>query len=328
MEILAFLTGGTIGMRRSKNGKGVAPSGTLHELFAHEFPMDSNVHITAVKWSDKPSPHMTPQDMLQLTFDMERELARSDVHGAVVLHGTDLLAETSFFLDMALCSEKPVVTTGSMRHMEEAGYDGQRNLLNSIFACLAMPQSSEVLLQIADLLFTARDATKLDSLSIDPFIGQRRGHVGRIIGSEVELTQETRCRRPRLPFAVTALAEHVPLVTCYPGMTEPDLLRLSNFHSPRHLEGLVIEAFGAGNVPPGIVPALEAILHTGIPVVLTTRCVKGGVMPIYDYAGGAAQLLQLGAISAGNLSGTKAMLLLKAALGSGCPTEKLHDLFK
>lgn len=326
-DVVVFLTGGTIGMRRRADGPGVAPGGGLDELFESLLPVEG-VRVRTVEWSDRPSPHMTPEDMLRLARDIDAALAERGVCGAVVLHGTDLLAETSFLLDIALASTKPVVTTGSMRHMEEAGYDGQRNLLNSILACLTMPRSSEVLVQIADHLYTARDAIKLDSVSVDPLIGQRRGSVGRIAGSAVELTQDVRVKRPRLPFPVTGLARRVPLVTCSPGMGGEMLEAVSRGFGAGGLNGLVLEGFGAGNVPPGLVPAIRRLRAREIPVVLATRCVKGGVWPIYGYEGGAAQLVTLGVIPAGPLSGIKAQLLLKAALGSGCPPGDLEKVFR
>ncbi|MDL2314614.1 asparaginase [Desulfovibrio sp. OttesenSCG-928-C14] len=326
-SIAVFLTGGTIGMKRRAGGPGVAPSGGLEELVA-EAPELKGVKVRAVEWSDKPSPHITPEDMFRLARDLDEALADPALHGAVVLHGTDLLAETSFFLDLALQSTKPVVTTGSMRHMEESGYDGQRNLLNSLLACLAMPPSSEVLIQLADQLFTARDAAKLDSVSVDPLIGQRRGSVGRIAGEAVELSQNISVARPRVPFKITGLAEQVPLAAGCPGMSDADLRPLLFDGPAPRVQGLVLEGFGAGNVPPGIVPLIQDLLQAKRPVILATRCLKGGVVPLYGYYGGGAALLEMGVISAGYLSGSKAQLLLKAALGSQVKPEELPDIFK
>ncbi len=47
---------------------------------------------------------------------------------------------------------------------------------------------------------------------------------------------------------------------------------------PEH-EGVVIEAFGSGNLPPGAIPAIRRWLDEGKPVVLATRCPHGEVTP-------------------------------------------------
>jgi len=94
------------------------------------------------------------------------------------------------------------------------------------------------------------------------------------------------------------------------------------------MRGLVIEGFGAGNVPPTLVPALEACLADTIPVVLTTRCIEGGVWPIYGYPGGGADLARRGAILCGRLGGPKARLRLMCALGLTRNMDEIRDLFE
>lgn len=48
---------------------------------------------------------MTPQNMWDLHCKIEELLARDDVAGVVVTHGTDTLEETSFFLDITAKSQ-------------------------------------------------------------------------------------------------------------------------------------------------------------------------------------------------------------------------------
>jgi L-asparaginase len=81
--------------------------------------------------------------------------------------------------------------------------------------------------------------------------------------------------------------------------------------------GLAVEAFGNGNVPPGLREGIRAALEAGIPVLVATRAVAGGVSPRYGYEGGGRDLQALGAMMAGTLSGLKARILLMVALGAG-----------
>lgn len=48
----------------------------------------------------------------------------------------------------------------------------------------------------------------------------------------------------------------VPLVSCYTGMN----VDLPKFLRHKKISGLVLEGFGAGNVPPDIVPGIENIM--------------------------------------------------------------------
>ena len=59
------------------------------------------------------------------------------------------------------------------------------------------------------------------------------------------------------------------------------------------LDGLVIQAFGAGNVPKETAQKLENLLQKGIPVALVSRCFNGIAEPVYAYQGGGVQLQRL-----------------------------------
>ena len=89
--------------------------------------------------------------------------------------------------------------------------------------------------------------------------------------------------------------------------------------------GLTIEAFGNGNVPPGLRAGIRAALEAGVPVLVATRAVAGGVSPRYGYEGGGRDLISLGAMMAGQLSALKARVLLMVALGAGdaIPVERV-----
>lgn len=420
-EIVIFMIGGTIAMKSSPLG--AVPSDDLEESLraALKTTPQSAVSIRLVPWSSKPSPHVTADDMFALAQDMEKELAKKTVHGAIVLHGTDLLAETAFVLDRALVSPKPVVCSGSMRHMEENGYDGIRNVVNSVVACLAMPDFSEVLVQMADCLYIASDTLKFDSLSVASMRGMVRGVVGRVVDNKAFFTQEISVKRPRLPFSVTGIKSRVPLISCYPGMTTEDIVwpclpfvssggarddsktaartggtegtegaggaggtgpklascgekgrtkenfkttspkdtgaeetgaedtdaqsknvKVKDAYAPSPIletlrscvspadflpDGVVLEGFGAGNVPPGILDFVGFLLSQDVPVVLASRSPLGGVMPLYGYTGGGGELLHKGVLSAKTLSAIKAQLLLKMALASGCSKSLLKDVF-
>ncbi len=317
-EIVVFFTGGTIEMSPRENTPGVVP-GDQSEALLNGLPALPGVSLRPVKWSSLPSGHMTPEHMLQLARDIDKVLAEETVLGCVVLHGTDLLVESSFVLNMALHSSKPVVTSGAMRHSGEIGYDGVRNLYDSLLCCLAMPEESEVLIQMGSKLFSPIDAVKEDSISVTPLVGEIQGSIGEIVGPRIHFHKGGPGKRLRLPFDVSDMSASVPLIACWPGID--GLLIRAALESGA--KALVIEGFGAGNVPPKAAEALLEALDKGVPVFLCSRCLRGGVWPLYGYFGGAAHLMKAGAFSAGQLAATKTLLMVKAALGSHYPCDQL-----
>ncbi|PID56044.1 L-asparaginase [candidate division KSB3 bacterium] len=327
-EILLFFTGGTICMRPRDGTHDVIPSGDFQRFFDEVSPHIREVTLRPILWSDLPSPHMTPGRMFRLAKDVESALEAPETLGAVIIHGTDVLVESAFMADIILASTKPVIYTGSMRYFSESGYDGVRNLLNSIKACLLpLPPEAGVVLLMTDRLFAARDVIKVNALNIDAFDAPESGPVGHIAGEDVVLSS---CRRggyalPRPRIRTETLEENVPVLTCYTGM---DGSLIEYLHRQKKIAGLVVEGFGAGNVPPMLVPALEKLIDDHIPVVLTTQCHQGGVWPIYAYPGGAADLRKKGVLLGGRLSAAKARIQLMAALGAKLPRESLSALYR
>jgi len=325
--VVIFFTGGTITMRPRPDERGVVPSNEFDRLFAELRPYVSDVDFKPVLWSNLPSPHMTPKHMFRLARDIDRALASPSVLGAVAIHGTDVLVESAYMADLTLRSTKPVVFTGSMRYYSETGFDGIRNLLNGLRACrLPLPAETGVVLLMTDRIFSAREVVKINSLNIDAFEAPESGPVAYVAGDDVRLTRSpARGPTEKRPLIETQRIEPgVAMISCYTGMDGSLVNRLLE----TGMKGLVIEGFGAGNVPPGIVPALEKAIGRGIPVVLTTRCPEGGVWPIYAYSGGGADLAQKGVILGGRLSGPKARILLMVALGATRSLKRIRQIFE
>jgi L-asparaginase len=84
-------------------------------------------------------------------------------------------------------------------------------------------------------------------------------------------------------------------------------------------DGVVIESFGSGNVPPGAVPAIRRWLDEGKSVVLASRCLYGHVVPTYAFEGGGAQTTAMGAIPAGPRTPSQARMELTITLSAGVP---------
>jgi L-asparaginase len=82
------------------------------------------------------------------------------------------------------------------------------------------------------------------------------------------------------------------------------------------VRGIVLEAFGAGNIPRlenSLVPVLDRARAMDVPVVIVSQCPRGSV-DLGRYQGGAAAL-NAGAISAGDMTTEAALTKLMLALG-------------
>ena len=134
--------------------------------------------------------------------------------------------------------------------------------------------------------------------------------VGRVEDGRVVYDTPRRPRPPSVhPDGLHARVALVPVVVGDDG-TLLDLAR------PEH-DGVVVEAFGSGNMPPGAVPAVRRWIEDGKPVVLASRCALGEVTPVYAFDGGGARTVALGAIPAGPRTPSQARMELVLALSAG-----------
>ncbi len=107
-------------------------------------------------------------------------------------------------------------------------------------------------------------------------------------------------------FQIEKVTKQVPLLKAYAGMDESFLNAILSMD----LDGLVIEAFGQGNLPPVLINNINDLINKNIPVVIVSRSFKGVVQPTYGYKGGGKQLHDMGVIFAKRLSGPKARIKL------------------
>jgi L-asparaginase len=313
-----LFTGGTISMKIDPATGGAVPALSASEIFALVPGLDDIAEIEIEDFSRLPGPHVTPDRMWHLAGRAAAWLDRPDVDGLVITHGTDTIEETAYLLDLVLLSDKPVVLVGAMRTVSDVGWDGPANLLSAVrVAADPAARGQGVMVVMDDHILPAREVRKVHTESSSSFATPEFGPLGQVDAGAVIFRRRPMPRATwRDPAAepglrVARLETRVDMVQAYTGM-DCGPIDYAVGRSPR---GLSIVAFGRGNVPPAILPALRRALDAGIIVTISSRCVAGRVSPRYGYDGGGLQLQHMGAILAGDLSGAKARLLQMVVLG-------------
>ena len=211
-----------------------------------------------------------------LSISVARHLARPEVAGVVVTHGTDTLEETAYFLQRVLAPAKPVVLTAAMRPATALLADGPQNLLDAV-AVARLPGASGVLVVLAGEVHSAFDVRKTHTYRLAAFGSGDSGVVAQV--------EESRLRqhRPwpagealgvdRLP-ADEAAWPWVEIVTSHAGSRATLVEALCR----AGVRGLVVAGTGNGSLHHELEAALVSAQAAGVRVVRSSRCLDGAVI--------------------------------------------------
>ena len=131
------------------------------------------------------SKDMRQEIWLCLAARCEALLAREDVDGIVITHGTDTMEETAYFLHLTVHSEKPIVLTGAMRPATAMSADGPMNLLQAVRVAADDEAAGKgVLIVLNGTIESARDAVKTHTTSLDTFRSPEMGLLGSVQDGE------------------------------------------------------------------------------------------------------------------------------------------------
>src|SRR5262245_46462827 len=121
---------------------------------------------------DKGNPYGqgTYDDLRKLALRAEDVLRSPDVDGLVYVQGTNTIEETSYFLNLTVHSDKPIVVTGAQRPFNALSSDAQMNLLDAVrLACAPASRGKGALVAFNGEINAARDVTKTNTYHLQTF---------------------------------------------------------------------------------------------------------------------------------------------------------------
>jgi len=265
-RIAIYFTGGTISMKYDAQAGGAVPILSGEEIVASVPGLSTIADFEIKDFGRFPGPHMTPERMMDLSNQVRQELARSDIDGIAITHGTDTLEETAYLLDLTVDNQKPIAVTGAMRTSSEPGWDGPSNLTAAVMvAASAEARGLGTMIVMNDTILAASDASKTATEAFDAFESANFGPVG-VIDKQRVLIRRMPLKRSFIN--TSQIMDRVFLIKIASG-SDSTLIEACLGAGAR---GLVIEAMGRGNVPPGCVNGISSATTAGIPVVIVSRC--------------------------------------------------------
>ncbi|KAF2708880.1 L-asparaginase [Pleomassaria siparia CBS 279.74] len=317
-NVTIFATGGTIASQGSTNTQTVGYQvGLGVQQLVDAVPEILNFsNINGYQISNVDSGSINETISLKLAHMINEELAKPEISGVVITHGTDTLEETAFFLESTVNSTKPVVIVGAMRPATALSADGPLNLLQAVtLACSENAKGRGVMVTLNDRIGGATYTTKNNANTLDTFFSTEAGQLGVFINQVPFFFYEPAQPVGRVVFNVSTFADlaRVDILYAYQDM-DPQLFNAS---FAAGAQGIVYAGVGAGGMSRVASLAAEELYNvTGIPIVASHRSTDGFVPSSdTDFT-----------IASGFYNPQKARVLTQLALTAGYTTGEIRDI--
>lgn len=294
-HVLIIYTGGTIGMTRTENG--YAPQSgqfrrameAIPDLYAEQMPRWDMLEMDPLLDSSNMTVHEWNK-IAQLVAD------HYDAYdGFVVLHGTDTMAYSASAISFMLENlSKPVIFTGSQIPLGQIRSDGRDNIISSLLIA-ASGQVHEVCIYFNGVLLRGNRSTKRSS---DQFEAFESPNDAPLAHAGIQIEYKKRVLRPASsePFRLQPFKElPIGVIKIFPG------IQFDYFESlmTDKLKGVVLETFGAGNIPGSaqnaLLPIIDRAYKNGTIITVCSQCSQGAVS-LGTYAASSA-LRRVGAVN-------------------------------
>jgi L-asparaginase len=285
-RVLVLFCGGTIIMKKARHGGLEVPSKAeaIRILRAIE-PRLSEIADFRIRYVENiDSTNMTPGNWDRIIGEIGRYYRSYD--GFVITHGTDTMAYTAAALSLGLGNlGKPVVLTGSQIPGWEIDTDARRNLVNAMK--LAVCEAAGVYVVFDERVIRGSRASKASESKLDAFTSVNAPDAGEIrVG--IRLDRSLPRRRAGAPDLRPGFASDIFVTTLVPGADPGDLIFLLD---DSRIRGIVIQAYGTGNVPYEFDAFFRLARKNRVPVVVTSQCLHGMTqMKSYDVGRRALKL--------------------------------------
>ena len=323
-KVVILATGGTIAGSAESGTQAGYTSGQvgIETMIAAVPGIKDLANVAGEQISNVGSQDMSVAIWLKLAKRINELLATDDVDGIVITHGTDTQEETAYFLNLVIKSDKPVVTTGSMRPSTAVSAEGPLNLYNAVaVAANTKAKGYGVLVVMNDQIHSAHGVTKTNTTSVQTFMSPMHGLTGAVIYGQHEFYSKPHGIYGKdSDFSVDGITDLPRVDIIYAGVDTPaDLVDMSIKAGAR---GIVIAGVGNGNMNAAALEACKKAAESGVVVVRSTRVPTGYVLRNAEVNDD-----ENNTIASDELNAQKSRVLLMLALLKERSLEDIQKLF-
>jgi L-asparaginase len=310
-NVVVLATGGTIAGAAGSDVQAAYTSGQVGvEQLLAAVPQAKNVaNLTGEQISNIGSQDMNDEVWLKLGKRVNELVAKPDVDGVVITHGTDTIEETGYFLTLVVKSRKPVVLTAAMRPSTALSADGPLNFYNAVAVAANKEAAGRgVLVVINDWIHDASSLTKTSTTAVQTFLSPLRGLVGTVAYGQSEFFRDPVGKHTtESEFSLDGVTQlpRVDIIMAHENMDG----KLIDAAAAAGAKGIVIAGVGNGNMTASALEALSAQSKKGVVCVRSSRVATGRVGRNVEVDDD-----KLGLVASDDLNPQKSRVLLRLAL--------------
>ena len=309
-KVLFIGTGGTI-TAKMVNGGWKPGLYSEEELISFIPEIKELADISTLNLLDIDSSDMQPSYWLQIAQAINDNYSKYDAF--IVTHGTDTMHYTASALSFLLQGlSKPVILTGSQVPPHQIGSDARRNILDSTRVATES-DIHEVVVVFNCKIIRGNRAKKFREVEFEAFESVGMLPLG-VIEHDIRFTGEhyNNNNKATLKF-FDKIETNVCIQKLTPGFQPAIISELIHLG----YRGIVLEGYGAGNVPikeKSFIPEIKNAIGKGVPIIVASQCAIGfSWMSLYENGRTA---LDAGAIPGHDMISETALTKLMWILGN------------
>ena len=296
-NIIILTTGGTITGHKTAGLSSTYESAKLSfdEVFSPALKKLAskilNINIKIKNILNIGSQDMTSAHLLKLAKEVQQASKQND--GVVIIHGTDSIEESAYFLNLVLKTSANIVLTGSMHTRDSLVFDGVANIYGALIVASSQNAKNLGVLAVFDnKIYSARQLYKTHSRSLGAFSGQ----IGMVVDNKaIFYFQSSKDHTLNTPF---------------------DIAKINNFSQS---DAVILCAMGNANLPKNALNTLSKLK------ILKVRTSRTNAVDISK--DGEIDDEKFGFIRANDLAASKARILLMCALSQTKNAEIIQGFF-
>ncbi len=321
IQIIA--TGGTIAGISKNPSSGSYKSGNVEidELLVHIPELKNIANIKTEQLVNIGSQDLDERILLKLAKRVQKAVDDENIDGVLILHGSDTLEESAYFLHITVKTKKPIVYTASMRSGSALSSDGEMNIYNALSVAVKAPKKMGVMVVLNDEIHCAREVTKTNTTSLNAFTSPNSGKIGFVNFGEVSFyTRSLRKHTYKSQLSIMDIKK-LPRVDIVYSHFE-DMGTFIRASVDVGAKAIVYAGFGNGNIFHEALKALHEASKKGIIIARSSRVGSGIVSQKAEIDDE-----KYGFITTDNLNPQKARVLLMICLAFGLDKKSIAKAF-